>query len=63
MYLNTGIRFTSLEDVRQKIRLVQKRWDTVVVPAIVQVAVESGRHCPESDELNGKLFSSIFSPL
>ena len=54
MYHIIGLRFQSIDDVRKKIRSLQNRWATAVAPAIVRFAVESGRHQPESDDMNGR---------
>lgn len=48
-----GIRFSSPDETREKIRSIQERWNSSLSPALVKFATESGRHQPESDELNG----------
>ena len=53
MYHDIGLRFSGVEEVRQKIRSLQNHWDTVSAPAIVKYAIENGRHEPESNDLNG----------
>ncbi len=55
MYHDIGLRFTSIEDVKLKIRALQKHWDNSIAPAIVKYAVENGRYRPESDATNGKM--------
>ena len=42
-----------MDKVRDKIRHVLKLWDTSIAPAIVQFGIESGKHHPESDDMNG----------
>ncbi len=58
MFHSTGTRFTSSVEVLQKIRVLEKRWNKNVAPAIVHYAIESGKERPASKESNGK---TIFS--
>ena len=53
MFHATGLRFTSIREVRKKISAIESRWNDVVAPAIVQYATESGREEPKSNEING----------
>ena len=53
MYHDIGLRFSSIEEVRQKLLSLQNHWISSIAPAIVRYAVEDGRYEPESDDLNG----------
>jgi len=50
LYHSNGHRFTTLDDVRQKILLLGTRWSEKIAPAILQLAEEMGKTPPESDE-------------
>ena len=54
MFHAIGVRITSIVEVRQRIFSLEKRWNDKIAPAIVQVAVESGKEKTKSNELNGK---------
>lgn len=53
MYHDIGLRFNSIESVREKIYAVQKLWEKSLAPAIIKYAIENGRSRPESEDLNG----------
>lgn len=59
MYHDIGLRFTSIEDVREKLRSLQNHWVSVLAPAIVSYAVEDGRYEPESDDWNGTEYCAL----
>ena len=58
MYHTIGERFTNIDGVRQKLRLIGSRWNTKISPAIVEYSTEIGNAPPESDDLNGKVYNA-----
>ena len=53
MFHDRGHRFTSLDSVKCKARLLVDSWNQSVAPALIHLEEESGGSSPESVELNG----------
>ena len=53
MYHVIGERFTDIDSIKKKVKLLGALWNSKVSSCIVQYSLESGNPLPKSDELNG----------
>lgn len=51
-----GQKFKSVGEIQQKISSLGERWILKLVPAICELAKETGREPPASDEANGIVY-------
>ena len=51
VFHSQGLRFEHLDDIREKIRTLGRRWNKLIAPALINLAEESGyMGSPESTE-------------
>ena len=53
IFHDRGHRFTSLDSVKGKARVLSESWNEVIAPSLIHLEEESGGQSPESAELNG----------
>ena len=61
LYHVQGQKFASIGEVQQKVSSLGERWSNKLVPAICQLANETGKEPPASDAPNGEhIFTFVY---